>query len=271
MKKKICAAVCALIILLLAAGCGTLPETFENEKEIGQEDNMETVKLTNEEKELLCSMYSGEERIRRGDLLDHEIALLEQLRFGMSYLSEKYPKHRFEMTACIPQGKMETHTTVSVCAEGVDGVYTLRLETLPDGTCLAEDDFYAVTIREEYTAMLRAAAKAAVAGTLGVWAEFPGLYGMECGAAGYDLAAAAKDGSMVFAECAVYVDGRSDAAPDAVSAALKQALADKGFRGNFYVYVLEEVPEGEITDEALRAFVKENVGADAYVREKFSL
>ena len=263
-------AVCTMTLMLFSAGCITEAPKNTLTQQNQQEDTMDKINLTAEETELLCATFSGEERIRRGDLVSHERALVGQLRFGMEYLTEKYPGRTFVMSNCIPQNKENSHTSLTIRVKGEDVGYELHIQTLEDGSYEASDDYYAVFIRDDYQTLLSTIASESSAGFLAAWAGFPYLYGES-----YDseltLDAALNGGPNPEAEGAVYYDGAAVSDHAAATETLALKLKEKGCRGTFWVYYVKEQPENWSTAEELRDFVNEKRYDVIEAREQITL
>ena len=160
LRKKLILIFSAILLAMLIFffGCMARNLTTDQRQKSKEENMLSMFELTQEETELLCATFSGEERIRRGDLLSYEIELVRQLRFGREYLSQKYPSQTFRMENCIPQNKENAYTTVDIQAENDRKQYELRLTTSEDKTISAADNFYETVVKKDYEAHIADAA-----------------------------------------------------------------------------------------------------------------
>ena len=231
---------------------------------------LSAIELTQEETELLCAAFSGEERIRKGDLLSYEIELVQQLRFGREYLSRKYPSQIFRMQNCIPQNKENAYTTVDIQAENDRKQYELRLTTSEDKTISAADNFYETVVKKDYEAHIADAARGATKAFLAAQVNVPYLYGEEYDAE-LTLDAVLEQEIELSVEAAVFLDGTEVGNIASMTKELEEALKGAGCHGSFWIYYLKERPENWTTAEDLQDFVNAGRYQVIYAREKISL
>lgn len=259
-----------LAALMLYTGCtaGNLATDQRQESEEGT--MLSAIELTQEETELLCAAFSGEERIRKGDLLSYEIELVQQLRFGREYLSRKYPSQIFRMQNCIPQNKENAYTTVDIQAENDRKQYELRLTTSEDKTISAADNFYETVVKKDYEAHIADAARGATKAFLAAQVNVPYLYGEEYDAE-LTLDAVLEQEIELSVEAAVFLDGTEVGNIASMTKELEEALKGAGCHGSFWIYYLKERPENWTTAEDLQDFVNAGRYQVIYAREKISL
>ena len=102
---------------------------------------MEKIELTEMEEKILCELYIDEDRIREGKLFEYQKECLEQLRFAVNYLKEKYPDVEFEILTINPKSKLNMITRVTFKETGTtDRQYALVVEPDVDGW-IARDDY----------------------------------------------------------------------------------------------------------------------------------
>ena len=105
------------------------------------EEEMEKIELTEMEEMILCELYIDEDRIREGKLFEYQKECLEQLRFAVNYLKEKYPDVEFEILTINPKSKLNMITRVTFKETGTtDRQYALVVEPDVDGW-IARDDY----------------------------------------------------------------------------------------------------------------------------------
>lgn len=121
MKKRKLFSFIGMLIILMVAGC---------KREEPPRDPDKIFELTKQE-----------ERIREGKLYAYQERCLEQLRFAISYLEEKYADRDFEILTIHPKSKVDMRTTVVFYEVGDDENYhNLFVEPEGDGWT-GMDDF----------------------------------------------------------------------------------------------------------------------------------
>lgn len=132
-KKKFLFILCS-VLAVLASGC-------RREEQQPQKQSEEIIKMTKEEERILCELYVDEERIREGKLYGYQKTCLEQLRFAIEYLEEKYPDKDFVILAIHPKSKVNMRTTVEFYEPGdAERYHNLFIEPDGDGW-VGKDDF----------------------------------------------------------------------------------------------------------------------------------
>ncbi len=132
MKKRKLFSFIGMLIILMVAGC---------KREEPPRDPDKIFELTKQEERILCDLYIDEERIREGKLYAYQERCLEQLRFAISYLEEKYADRDFEILTIHPKSKVNMRTTVVFYEVGDDENYhNLFVEPEGDGW-IEMDDF----------------------------------------------------------------------------------------------------------------------------------
>ena len=272
LRKKLILIFSAILLAMLIFffGCMARNLTTDQRQESKEENMLSMFELTQEETELLCATFSGEERIRRGDLLSYEIELVRQLRFGREYLSQKYPSQTFRMENCIPQNKENAYTTVDIQAENDRKQYELRLTTSEDKTISAADNFYETVVKKDYEAHIADAARGATKAFLAAQVNVPYLYGEEYDAE-LTLDAVLEQEIELSVEAAVFLDGTEVGNIASMTKELEEALKGAGCHGSFWIYYLKERPENWTTAEDLQDFVNAGRYQVIYAREKISL
>lgn len=136
MKRAIFVVSFFLAMLLIGCRQGERPA---NNAEV--EEEMEKIELTEMEEKILCELYIDEDRIREGKLFEYQKECLEQLRFVVNYLKEKYPDVEFEILTINPKSKLNMITRVTFKETGTtDRQYALVVEPDVDGW-IARDDY----------------------------------------------------------------------------------------------------------------------------------
>ena len=235
-----------LAALMLYTGCAAGNLATDQRQESEEGTMLSAIELTQEETELLCATFSGEERIRRGDLLSYEIELVRQLRFGREYLSQKYPSQTFRMENCIPQNKENAYTTVDIQAENDRKQYELRLTTSEDKTISAVDNFYETVVKKDYEAHIADAARGATKAFLAAQVNVPYLYGEEYDAE-LTLDAVLEQEIELSVEAAVFLDGTEVGNIASMTKELEEALKGTGCHGSFWIYYLKKRPDSWTT------------------------
>lgn len=272
LRKKLILIFSAILpaMLIFFFGCMARNLTTDQRQESKEENMLSMFELTQEETELLCATFSGEERIRRGDLLSYEIELVRQLRFGREYLSQKYPSQTFRMENCIPQNKENAYTTVDIQTENDRKQYELRLTTSEDKTISAADNFYETVVKKDYEAHIANAARGATKAFLAAQVNVPYLYGEEYDAE-LTLDAVLEQEIELSVEAAVFLDGTEVGNIASMTKELEEALKGTGCHGSFWIYYLKKRPDSWTTAEDLQDFVNAERYQAIYAREKISL
>ena len=272
LRKKLILIFSAILLAMLIFffGCMARNLTTDQRQESKEENMLSMFELTQEETELLCAAFSGEERIRKGDLLSYEIELVQQLRFGREYLSRKYPSQIFRMENCIPQNKENAYTTVDIKAENDRKQYELRLTTSEDKTISAADNFYETVVKKDYEAHIANAARGATKAFLAAQVNVPYLYGEEYDAE-LTLDAVLEQEIELSVEAAVFLDGTEVGNIASMTKELEEALKGTGCHGSFWIYYLKKRPDSWTTAEDLQDFVNAERYQAIYAREKISL
>lgn len=119
----------------------------EGESEMGKRE------ITEEQMELLRSMSINEEKVRKGELYDWQIEVLNQYDYAMDYLARKYPSHSFKMVSCENKNKLNSYTTfMFVERSEEENYYSLYLyvdETGDTNVYEAKDNYYGRLYEEE--------------------------------------------------------------------------------------------------------------------------
>lgn len=153
--------------------------TDSEEKEEMEEGIAE---MMDEEKEFLCSIYSGEKRIRRGELFSYQEETLEQYRFAKEYLNEKYPGYNFDFFCFLPANSMNGPVTrVDFMGENKETEYGASSMIIEgeDGSYSATDDFYRYLLRPGYDEALTEKLHSAGIEECITYTRFFGLLGPE--------------------------------------------------------------------------------------------
>ena len=146
MKTKIF--VILLIAVLLLSSCSS--------NEIITKEESQMADMNSWEIELLCDAYNTkaeQNRVRSGELYEHQEKTLELLRGAYGYLKEKYPQHKITITEIKPESYMNESTVFDFTVEGCDGVYTAIAKN-SDETYFT-DNFYAELVDTEYESYLK--------------------------------------------------------------------------------------------------------------------
>ena len=113
---------------------------------------MNYVEMSEEEMNLLCKVYFGEERIKQGNLYDYEKVALDEFRAGKKYLKEKYPSYPMKVLSYAPANKLNGSAEIEVQAP--DGETYKMIIHSADNELECVDNFYASLIQEAYNIML---------------------------------------------------------------------------------------------------------------------
>jgi len=113
---------------------------------------MNHVEMTEEEINLLCKVYFGEDRIKQGNLYDYEKNALDEFRAGKKYLKEKYPSYQMRVISYAPSTKLNGSAEIEVQAPNGETYKVEIYATNNELECV--DNFYASLIQEAYGVML---------------------------------------------------------------------------------------------------------------------
>lgn len=135
-----------LLVMVLCLTGGTIAKTIVV--------NLMVHDMTEEEKDVLASRYPRyEEWIRRGKLFSSHYDTLQKIRFGMSYLEEKYPGYQFHMHSLSGWSGIYDECVVS---EEISGEwFELHMYENEVGELVAEDNFYGYFLEEKYSEYLK--------------------------------------------------------------------------------------------------------------------
>lgn len=139
-----------MIIVITLVGCG-------REKEEPADKPAVTVKqqadLTEEEQKLLIAAFGDDENIRAGNLYDYQKEALIQLRTGMEYLKEKYPREDFSVLSFSNATKLTEYASCYFQTDASSKEYLLTI-TPENGEYVCRDTYYGEKIRDRYDAEL---------------------------------------------------------------------------------------------------------------------
>lgn len=115
-----------------------------------QEKKNSIASMTPEELALFMTAgYTDTARIERGDLLDEEAEALRQMRAGIAYMEEKYPKSKVEYRFFETGTEPVNHATLGVEGSGI----TVRIYASDEGY-VCSDNFYSTLIQKGYAEIL---------------------------------------------------------------------------------------------------------------------
>ena len=147
MKIKIF--VLVFIIALFLSGC-----TVE------VPDNVETTETHMEDWEfdLLCQTYDTDvelERIRSGNLYEHQKEMLEQTRDFKKYLEEKYPGHEFTIIKITPANMISgNNDSYEFWVDNGDEVFEAIV--YEEDSTTFKDNYYATLLQPKYDEAIKA-------------------------------------------------------------------------------------------------------------------
>lgn len=174
----------SVLLIMLMALCIFFSGCFGFGAEEQNEDDTEEsiVEMTDEEKDFLCRLYFGEERIRKGKLFPYQEETLKQYRFAKEYLNEKYPGYNFNLYCFLPANKINGPVTrvdfMEQDKESGYGTFNMVIEG-EDGSYSATDNFYRYLLRPGYDeALTEKLHDAGIEGCI-TYTRFSGLFGSE--------------------------------------------------------------------------------------------
>lgn len=143
MKKTVFVALSSLAILsIMSCGNKTSPDNADHNysadsRTVCADNSMDTeYPITDEQKEFLLNNMFNESAVEMGKLKPWQIELLDNYNFCMSYLSDKYPEHSFQITTydkvssrlikfvVIPDDNEDAVFTVNVTEKGKERIVT---------------------------------------------------------------------------------------------------------------------------------------------------
>ena len=177
-KRALAALLAAALTLLLAACAGgaATPGTNNNGTGTG-EDTMTITEMTEQEKELLCAVFPGEDLIREGKLLDYQKQALEHLRAGKACLEARYPDEDIRILNFIQANKFNPWAELRFRRGGEEKDYLATVTPTEDGLVIA-DTLCGDLIRPAYDAMVEKTLGAAGFRVLSL-TEFPNPIGTD--------------------------------------------------------------------------------------------
>lgn len=163
-----------LLLVLFLQGCTV--GSNGKEENIGTEYHMNEKEIA-----ILQSIYVDEDRISRGDLLSYQLLTLEQYRFGIDYLKNKYPSYQFEILSCDPMTKQNAYATFLLKEKnGSDAdYYTLHVKGEDEEHFIGEDDFYGTILAPDFESYICEQIEGVTEGIEGVITSFSSLQGEE--------------------------------------------------------------------------------------------
>lgn len=134
-----------IITLLSLNGC---KQSYEVDN-----SNTETVQMSIEEKAFLKELYIDEDRIEDGKLYSYQKKTLDQYRFALNYLANKYPSYTFDIIYCSPMNVYNTYCQMFFEERSMEDTYEICI-SYKDDKLEAEDNFYGGLIQNEYDTIL---------------------------------------------------------------------------------------------------------------------
>lgn len=261
MKRKNKLGICSVLVLTVGLLCGCAAKEgatgkeegqFESKVVIEEREQMQDIKLTEEEEKLLCEVYINEDRIKEGVLLDYQVECLEQIRLAKQYLEQKYPETAFEIIQIAPMSKINTITEVSFVANSDDTVYNMQI-TKENDEYQAADNYYGVLIREAYDEYLTEQLKKKGFSTGITYTKFSHVYGAEIDGrlTVEKILELDKDLSR---NTGIFVEGAKQEA-GSISKEIEDYVRSLGIYGSYTVYVIEDMTNVGQTGDALSDYV----------------
>ncbi len=107
------------------------------------------MELTSNEKDVLAGLSFNAEEIKKGELNEADMAMLLEMRAVYSYLEEKYPSYKFEISSCDPKsGTVKEYDEWYFRAEKIDRASAFIALVTEDGESFdIKDDFYGEIVR----------------------------------------------------------------------------------------------------------------------------
>ncbi|MBE5954360.1 MAG: hypothetical protein E7257_09495 [Lachnospiraceae bacterium] len=173
-KRKVIILIMAMIFLL--AGCSN--NESNDEANSGYNHGDEIVEMSDEEVELLCSIYVNEDGIREGKLHDYQQQALEEFRMAKSYLQEKYPGYVYNFYLLSPSDRFDETTEIEFAIDESNGYYTVRVE-LVDGEYVITDNFFGYVLEPAFDDMLEKKLREAGLSSFGVYTNLSGFVGRD--------------------------------------------------------------------------------------------
>ena len=161
MRRKIIVGV-LLGISILCTGCmgsfrwiDRAARIYESEEDYDEDDSMTKREMTEEQMELLCLISVDEERVRKGELLDWQIEVLNQYDYAMEYLADKYPSYEFRIVYCEPENVINSYTTFTFVEKSDEETYydlylDVYKEEGAENRYEARDNFYGALFEDEF-------------------------------------------------------------------------------------------------------------------------
>ncbi len=237
----------------------------QTEHQSDTNENTEVVRyeLTPEEEMIFCSVYVDEDRIINGRLFQYQVKELERLRFGRTYLEEKYPGKKFVFRSFAPATKVDlTGKVLFSLSEDEENLYRLRVKETDSGF-EAADDYYKDCVREAYDRMLQGLIRDSLGINSLTYTEFLSLKGPEInGNTPVDSLIAEKD--RLSRDTVVFLDGRD--VENNTASELKKLFKDNILYGSYGVYYANNLLMDQQDGKKL---LEEVNGVDRSVVERF--
>lgn len=161
-NKKIVRAIIILLLLGLSIRC-----YFANARK---------VKMTDEEKTILCSAYNDDERINGGILRNYEYEALKQFRACKLYLKEKYPGYDYDFCYFSPSNKYHNFTILKFTIKDSEETFTVKVR-VGERKYTITDDFFGYVLSPRYNEFLAQKLDEIMDGEFVVYARFSGYVG----------------------------------------------------------------------------------------------
>ena len=171
-------------IIAMAFGlCGCNKEKEEtgetsNTKIELETDEDEVIEMTDEEKNILCSVYVNEDRINEGKLYDYQLEALMQFRYAKEYLQKKYPGYEYNFYAFYPADISNPLTTLEFTVDNTEHYFSVEVHSTDEGY-MAKDDLFTYILRPEFDAMMEKRLADAGIENCMVYTKMSGRFGEE--------------------------------------------------------------------------------------------
>lgn len=139
-------------------------------------DNARRVKMTDEEKTILCSAYNDDERINSGILRNYEYEALKQFRACKLYLQEKYPGYDYTFYYFSPSNKYHNFTTLKFTIKDSEETFTVKVR-VGERKYSITDDFFGYVLSPRYNEMIAQKFDEILDDEFVVYARFSGYVG----------------------------------------------------------------------------------------------
>ncbi|WP_167955896.1 hypothetical protein [Anaerosporobacter faecicola] len=233
--------------------------------------------MTDEQRELLIKLCVNEEKIRKGELVDWQIEILNQYNYARDYLNRKYPNHTFRIVDGQHKNHEQSYTSFTFIDEEENRYYDMRIDrkevdkdTGSEKVYTGIDNYYGMLLQKQYEKEFLNEIKKVCKQCVAVDACMTSMRGEELNES-FDIRRIIDDHFEVTHNTTIYIDGRKENKPERLIGKVKKRINEKKIYGTYDIYILSSLPQEE---EDYRKFIDQSIwerGIDTImIKESFT-